>query len=178
MTTDESDRTGEWDSIGGKSAPCSRSGSLVSSGQCGVAVGSSPRQPQRLALAPDRVDGLRTVGIWTVARTERLASVVEIMRCSYNFIRPHARLQLGRRPRTPSMLAGIFDRVLSWRSVFAWPVPPPKPAAVLALADPTPRLTTWPPRRRRAWQRGDSDDSAAGLRRYCDPTAVRYLDTC
>jgi hypothetical protein len=67
---------------------------------------------------------------------ERLASVVEIVRCAYNFIRPHARLQLGRAARTPAMVAGIFDRVLSWRSVFAWPAPPPKPAAVLAHALP------------------------------------------
>jgi transposase-like protein len=98
-----------------------------------------------------------------VRNPERLASVVEILRCSYNFIRPHARLQLGKQARTPAMLAGIFERVLSWRSVFAWPVPPPKPAVVLARALPTVRLTTWPPRRRRAWQRGDSDDSLTGM---------------
>ena len=86
-----------------------------------------------------------------VRNPERLASVVEIVRCSYNFIRPHARLRLGHQERTPAMQAGIFARVLSWRSVFAWPAPPPKP--VLA---PTIRLPSWPPRRRRAWERRDS----------------------
>jgi hypothetical protein len=98
-----------------------------------------------------------------VRNPERLASVVEIVRCSYNFIRPHARLQLGMRMRTPAMVARIFDRVLTWRSVFAWPVPAPRPAVVLARADPTVRLTTWLPRRRRRWRRGDSDDSVAGM---------------
>jgi hypothetical protein len=72
-----------------------------------------------------------------VRNPERLASVVEIVRRAYNFIRPHARLQLGSRARTPAMVAGIFDRVLSWRSVFAWPAPPPKAAVVLARADPS-----------------------------------------
>jgi hypothetical protein len=94
-----------------------------------------------------------------VRNPERLASVVEIVRCSYNFIRPRARLQLGRAARTPAMVAGIFDRVLSWSSVFAGPAPPPKPATVLL---PTIRLTTWFPRGRRAWQRRDLDDSVAG----------------
>jgi transposase-like protein len=97
-----------------------------------------------------------------VRNPERLASVVEIVRCAYNFIRPHARLQLGHTARTPAMVAGIFDRILSWSSVFAWPAPPPKPASVLARALPTIRLTTWLPRGRRRWQRGDLDDSVAG----------------
>jgi hypothetical protein len=103
-----------------------------------------------------------------VRNPERLASVVEIVRCAYNFIRPHARLQLGRAARTPAMVAGIFDRVLSWRSVFAWPAPPPKPATFLARADPTVRLTTWFPRGRRRWQRGDVDDSVTRSRWCCD----------
>jgi hypothetical protein len=93
-----------------------------------------------------------------VRNPDRLANVVEIVRCSYNFIRSHARLQLGLRARTPAMVAGIFDRILSWRSVFAWPAPPPMPATVLARADPTVRLTSLLPRRGRTWKRGDSDD--------------------
>jgi hypothetical protein len=80
-------------------------------------------------------------------------SVAEILQCAYNFIRPRARLQLGTQPRTPAMLAGVFARVLSWRSVFGWPLPPPTPATVLRRAtDPTVRLTSW---RVRRWQRRD-----------------------
>jgi hypothetical protein len=63
--------------------------------------------------------------------TERLASAVEIPQCSFNFIRPHARLRFGAMRRTPAMLAGCFDRLLTWRSVFAWPLPPKRPADVL-----------------------------------------------
>jgi hypothetical protein len=69
-----------------------------------------------------------------VRNPTRLASAVEILRCSYNFIRPHARLRLGPTPRTPAMLAGSFDRPLSWRRVFTWPLRPPSPAQVLATA--------------------------------------------
>jgi hypothetical protein len=69
-----------------------------------------------------------------VRNPERLASAVEILRCSYNFIRPHARLRLGTKARTPAMLAGRLDRPLSWRNVFTWPLRPPTPAQVLATA--------------------------------------------
>jgi IS1 family transposase len=88
-----------------------------------------------------------------VRNPERLASAVGILRCSYNFIRPHARLRVGALRRTPAMFAGCFDRPLTWRSVFAWPLPPKRPADVLrdelkALAprrrrrEPTLRLTS------------------------------------
>ena len=56
-----------------------------------------------------------------VRNPERLASAVEILRCAYNLIRLHARLCLGLEPRTPAMQAGIFNGLLSWRSVFEWP---------------------------------------------------------
>jgi len=67
-----------------------------------------------------------------VRNPERLASVVELIRCSYNFIKPHARLCLGKDARTPAMEAGASGRVLSWREVFAWVVRPARPALVLA----------------------------------------------
>jgi hypothetical protein len=125
---------------------------------------SNPSYVERLNLRLRRSCSYlhrRTSG--RVRNPERLANVVEIVRCSYNFIRPRARLRLGARQRTPAMQAGIFDRVLSWRSIFGWPVPPPKPAALLARALPTLRLTTWFPRGRRRWRRGDSDDSLPGM---------------
>ena len=51
------------------------------------------------------------------------------------------------------MQAGVFDRPLSWREVFSWPVRPPRPAVALARsmgggmrpvggADPTVRLAS------------------------------------
>jgi hypothetical protein len=54
--------------------------------------------------------------------------MVELIRCHYNFIRPHKRTRFGPVTRTPAMQAGIFDRALSWRSVFAWPLEPRTPA--------------------------------------------------
>jgi hypothetical protein len=67
-----------------------------------------------------------------IRKPERLASVVELIRCSYNFIRPHARLCLGKHARMPAMEAGASSRVLSWREVLGWVVRPARPALVLA----------------------------------------------
>lgn len=69
-----------------------------------------------------------------VRNHQRLASAVELVRTSYNFIRPHSRLRLGKEHRTPAMLAGAFDRPLSWREVFSWPLRPPTPADVVDQA--------------------------------------------
>jgi hypothetical protein len=33
------------------------------------------------------------------------------------------------------MMAGTFDRPLSWRAVFAWPTPPPSAGAVMLAAE-------------------------------------------
>ena len=44
---------------------------------------------------------------------------------------PVKRLSIGVVTLTPAMQAGIFDRPLSWRAVFAWPVKPPTPAQEL-----------------------------------------------
>jgi hypothetical protein len=38
--------------------------------------------------------------------------------------RPPTRLRFSDVTHTPAMQAGIFDRALTWRSVFAWPVRP------------------------------------------------------
>jgi hypothetical protein len=53
-----------------------------------------------------------------------LASSLEILRCYYNFIRPHSSLRAGNQRRTPAMQAGIFKRPLTFREIFGW-VPPP-----------------------------------------------------
>lgn len=51
---------------------------------------------------------------------------VDVLRCYYNFIKPHAALRFGDVTRTPAMQAEIFRRALTFREIFNW-VPPPKP---------------------------------------------------
>ena len=53
-----------------------------------------------------------------------LTEAIDILRCYYNFVRPHSRLALGKEAWTPAMQANIFDRPLSFREIFNW-VPPP-----------------------------------------------------
>ena len=43
---------------------------------------------------------------------------VELLRCYYNFIRPHRALRFGRETRTPAMQAGLVNKRLAWSDVF------------------------------------------------------------
>ena len=55
----------------------------------------------------------------THARCERrLHRQLELARCHYNFIRRHTSLRFGRELRTPAMVAGLQNRVCSFRDVF------------------------------------------------------------
>ena len=54
-----------------------------------------------------------------------LAGAVELTRCIYNFVRPHASLKFGPVTRTPAMQAGLTKRPLTLREIFSW-VPPPR----------------------------------------------------
>jgi hypothetical protein len=54
-----------------------------------------------------------------------LSEAIDVLRCFYNFVRPHSRLTMGRMRRTPAMQAGIFGKVLTFREIFNW-VPPPE----------------------------------------------------
>jgi hypothetical protein len=57
----------------------------------------------------------------THARCERrLHWQLELARCHYNFIRRHTGFRFGRELRTPAMVAGLRDRVCSFRDVFAF----------------------------------------------------------
>jgi hypothetical protein len=57
----------------------------------------------------------------THARCERrLYRQLELARCHYNFFRRHTGLRFGRELRTPAMVAGLRDRVCSFRDVFAF----------------------------------------------------------
>ncbi len=49
----------------------------------------------------------------------RLANQWELARCHYNFVRPHAGLRFGQETRTPAMVAGLSQRALSFRDIFA-----------------------------------------------------------
>jgi IS1 family transposase len=59
--------------------------------------------------------------------TTRLDDHLELLRCHYNFVRPHRALELGSEMRTPAMQAGLTSRRLAFRDVFS------SPGVVLAL---------------------------------------------
>jgi hypothetical protein len=49
---------------------------------------------------------------------ERLEDHLELLRCYYNFVRPHRALKFGSEIRTPAMQAGLVSKQLSFRDVF------------------------------------------------------------
>ena len=49
---------------------------------------------------------------------EKLEGHLELLRCHYNFVRPHRALKFGRDVRTPAMQAGLATRRLTFREVF------------------------------------------------------------
>jgi len=54
---------------------------------------------------------------------EKLEEQLELVRCYYNFARPHGALKFGREIRTPAMQAGLATRRLTFREVFVCPPP-------------------------------------------------------
>ncbi|MCA9644614.1 MAG: hypothetical protein KC492_28175 [Myxococcales bacterium] len=52
---------------------------------------------------------------------EKLDRQLELARCYYNFARRHHGLRFGCERRTPAMVAGLADRALTFRSMFALP---------------------------------------------------------
>ena len=67
------------------------------------------------------------------ARKKRcLEDHLELLRCHYNFCRPHASLRFGAEVRTPAMQAGLAARKLSLRDVFTARIVPLR----FAVADP------------------------------------------
>ena len=52
-------------------------------------------------------------------RRERLEAHLELLRCHYNFIRPHRALKFGPEIRTPAMQAGLTKRRLTFREIFS-----------------------------------------------------------
>ena len=51
-------------------------------------------------------------------RKQRLDDHIEILRCYYNFLRPHRALKFGREVRTPAMQAGLTRQRLTFRDIF------------------------------------------------------------
>ena len=51
-------------------------------------------------------------------RKGRLEDHLELLRCYYNFVRPHGALKFGGEVRTPAMQAGLTDRRLTLREIF------------------------------------------------------------
>ena len=49
---------------------------------------------------------------------EKLEEHLEILRCHYNFVRPHGALKFGRETRTPAMQAGLATWRFTLREVF------------------------------------------------------------
>ena len=52
---------------------------------------------------------------------DQLHAHVELLRCHYNFIRPHRALKFGRETRTPAMQAGLVSAPMNWRDIFTAP---------------------------------------------------------
>ena len=46
---------------------------------------------------------------------------VDLLRCSYNVIRPHRALKCGRETRTPAMQAGLVNAPMNWSDIFTAP---------------------------------------------------------
>ena len=52
---------------------------------------------------------------------DQLHGHVDLLRCSYNFIRPHRALQFGRETRTPAMHAGLVNAPMNGSDIFTAP---------------------------------------------------------
>ena len=52
---------------------------------------------------------------------DQLRGHVDLLRCYYNFIRPHRALKFGRETRTPAMQAGLVSAPMHWSDIFTAP---------------------------------------------------------
>ena len=52
---------------------------------------------------------------------DQLHGHVDLLRCHYNFIRPHRALKCGRETRTPAMQAGLVNAPMNWSDIFTAP---------------------------------------------------------
>ena len=63
--------------------------------------------------------------------SRRLEDQLEILRCHYNFSRPHRALKFGTEVRTPAMQAGLMTRRLSFRDIFSLRVDQSAPSQIV-----------------------------------------------
>jgi hypothetical protein len=61
---------------------------------------------------------------------ERLTAQLELLRCYYNFVRPHTALQFGSEVRTPAVQAGLTERRLTLREIFSSTIVLPQDFAI------------------------------------------------
>ena len=61
---------------------------------------------------------LRRRGMAPARLARKLRAALELVRCHYNFIRPHHALRFSKQLRTPAMQAGLAKRPMTFRSVF------------------------------------------------------------
>ena len=66
-------------------------------------------------------------------RAEQLENHLEMVRCRYNFLRPHRALKFGSETRTPAMQAGLTHRRLSFREIFTSVLIPISPKRIVHL---------------------------------------------
>ena len=52
---------------------------------------------------------------------DQLHGHVDLLRCSYNVIRPHRALKVGRETRTPALQAGLVNAPMNWSDIFTAP---------------------------------------------------------
>jgi len=66
---------------------------------------------------------------------EQLKNQLEMIRCHYNFLRPHRSLKFGSETRTPAMQAGLVRRRLSFRDIFTSPEIPLSSRIIVLIQD-------------------------------------------
>ncbi len=62
---------------------------------------------------------------------ECLEENLELVRCHYNFLRPHRGLRFGTELRTPAMQAGLTARALTFREIFLKATPVSRASATI-----------------------------------------------
>ena len=72
---------------------------------------------------------------------DQLRGHVELLRCHYNFVRPHRALKFGRETRTPAMQAGLVSKRLTLSDIFTARGLPLRLLVTVVLVSPTVHLT-------------------------------------
>ena len=77
-------------------------------------------------------------------KLQKLAGQLDLMRCWYNFIRPHQGLKFGGKCRRPAQQAGLAKRPLRFLDLLREPIPPPEPVtARLKVEGPGKPVYAW-----------------------------------